>query len=154
MKNSKKDVWVALGLAWLAFSLYVGFLSKAYVFEGLIRAMPIETGRWAHLFPGNYLLYGPLGLLFHTLLNSLGFHQPAVVSLQIMDALCGAAGVFVFYFLLRRLNASVFAGVVWSLILACSLGYWLWSTDAEDYILSTLLLTINFYFLMKYRRKG
>ena len=53
-----------------------------------------DPGRWVHLFPGNYLLYGPLGLIFHTLLYFLGVHHPAVISLQTLDALCGAAGIF------------------------------------------------------------
>src|SRR5439155_17743496 len=97
MKNWNSDRLCASALALGAFALYIGFLSKAYVFEGLIRAMPMETGRWGHLFPGNYLLYGPLGLIFHGLLTLFGAHQPAVRSLQAMDALCGGFGVFVFY---------------------------------------------------------
>src|SRR5260370_254686 len=104
MKNSKSDLLWASGLALAAFGLYLAFLSKAYVFEGLIRAMPIDAGRWVHLLPGNYLLYGPLGLIFHTVFYALGIHQPAVFSLQILDALCGAAGIFIFYLLLRRLG--------------------------------------------------
>src|SRR5262245_39816153 len=97
MKISKRDRFYAGALALIAWGFYAGFLSTAYGFEGLIRAMPIDTGRWVHLLPGNYLLYGPLGLIFHTLLHGLGVIQPAVVSLQWMDALLGAAGVLLFY---------------------------------------------------------
>src|SRR4029077_15820758 len=144
---SPERVW-ALAISLVAFSFYVGLLSKAYVFEGLIRAMPIETGRFAHLFPGNYLLYGPLGLLFHSFLHLLGVHSLAVTSLQLMDALLGAAGIYVFFLLLRRLGGDVLLCTVGCVVLGCSLGYWLWSTDAEDYILSTFLLLINFYGLV------
>src|SRR5256885_1683815 len=143
MENSRRDLIYGALLALAALALYAGFLSKAYVFEGLIRAMPMEVpGRWTHLLPGNYLLYGPLGLFFHSVLYLAGWRQPAVHSLQQLDALLGSAGVFIYYHLLRRMKGSVFAAAVWSAILACSLGYWLWSTDAEDYILSTVLLLI------------
>ena len=154
MPTSKHDRTIATGLFLAAFGFYAGFLSKAYVFEGLIRAMPIETGRWGYLFPGNYLLYGPLGLTFHTFLSFLGVHQPAITSLQILDSIIGATGIFIFYLLLRRLDGSVFASVVWSAILAFSLGYWSWSTEAEDYILSTVLLMTTFYCLVKYYQGG
>lgn len=115
--------------------------------------MPIETGRWVHLFAGNYLLYGPLGLVFHALLQGLGFHHLAVISLQAMDALLGAAGVFVFYLTLRRLGGDTASCVIWSIVLGCSLGYWLWSTEAEDYILSTFLLLTNFHYLVRSMRQ-
>src|SRR5437016_4815539 len=114
MENSRRDGLYAGFLALGFFALYASLLSKSYVFEGLVRAMPIETGRWAHLLPGNYLLYGPLGLVFHSVLYALGFHHPAVISLQIMDALIGAGGIAVFYLLLRRLGGDVLDSVVCS----------------------------------------
>jgi hypothetical protein len=151
MNSSRQDRWISGGLTLSALGLYLGFLSQAYVFEGLIRAMPIDAGRWGHLFPGNYLLYGPLGLIFHTVLSALGLQQPAVISLQIMDALIGALGVGLFYRLLRRLNGSTAESTAGALLLGVSLGYWLWSTDAEDYILSTVLLLTQFYYLIRSR---
>jgi hypothetical protein len=152
MKNDRSAAFQAFGLAAIAFGFYVSFLSKSYVFEGLLRAMPIETGRWTHLFAANYLLYGPLGLMFHGLLQLLGFSQPAVISLQIMDALIGAAGLGVFFLLLRKLEADAISAILWTTILGCSLGYALWSTEAENYIFSTFLLLVNFFFLVKYVR--
>lgn len=153
-KNSSKDIVVAGAIA-VAFSVfYLQWLSKAYVFEGLIRALPIETHRFQHLFPGNYLLYGVIGLGFHGLLQTLGFNHLAVTSLQMMDCLLGAAGLFVYFMILRQLRADLFSSICWTVILGVSLGYWLWSTEAEDYIFSTLLLMINFYFLLTYLRRN
>src|SRR4051812_28201311 len=98
MSPTKRDNFCASLLAAAALAVYSSLLSKGYVFEGLIRAMPIDAAaRWGYTFPGNYLLYGPLGLLFHGLLTLLGFHHPAVISLQIMDAGLGAIGVFIFF---------------------------------------------------------
>ena len=93
---------------------------------------------------------GLWALVFHTLLQAVGFQHLAVVSLQIMDALIGAAGLFVFYLTLRRLGGTVFSSLVWSVVLGGCLGYGLWSTDAEDYIFSTVLLLTHFYFLVRY----
>lgn len=152
MTSSGRDRLLAFLLALAAFGGYAGFLSRAYVFEGLVRAMPIETGRWAHLFAGNYLLYGPLGLTFHALLQAAGFQHLAVTSLQILDAVLGSAGIFLFYRILRRLGGDVFSSAAWTAVLGFSLGYWLWSTDAENYILSTLLLMTDFYFLVRLAR--
>jgi hypothetical protein len=150
MKPTQYDRFAAAGLAFGALLLNLGLLSKDFVFEGLIRAMPIETGRWGYLFPGNYLLYGPLGLTFHTFLHAIGLKTLAVVSLQGLDTCLGAIGIGIFYLLLRRLGLQRFLAGAGSALLAFSLGYWLWSTDAENYILSTLLLIGLFYSLIRY----
>lgn len=150
MTLTRRDRWIAAGATLFCFGVYTAFLSKNYVFEGLLRALPMETGRWVHLFAGNYLLYGPLGLSFHTLLRFLGVQQLAVDSLQIMDALIGSLGVGLFYLLQRRLGQNRVMSLSWAGVLAFSLGYWLWSTDAENYIFSTLLLMTLFYLLVRF----
>lgn len=118
--------------------------SKSFVFEGLARAMPIDVGRWRDLCPGNYLLYGPLGFCFHHLLALLGLRQPAVYSLQTMDALLGAGGLALYYGVLRRLGAARGAAAAWACVLGASLAWWLWSTDAQNYIFSAFLLMLAF----------
>lgn len=119
-------------------------LSKAYVFEGLARALPIDTGRWRELTPGHYVGYGPVGWVFHHLLQALGRDQPAVVSLQLLDGLCGAGGVALQFSSLRRLGASRAAAAAWSMVLAGAYAWWLWSTDAQAYVFSGLLLAAVF----------
>lgn len=133
-----------------AAALYLGFLTQDFVFEGLARAMPIEVGRFKELFNGNYLLYGFLGNCFHLLLGSLGFRHLAVLSLQIMDSFIGALGVALFFRILRILGAGRFSAVVWAAVLGACLGFWSWSTDAQNYIFSALLLEINFLLLLSY----
>lgn len=137
-----------------AFSLYASFPSRSYVFEGLARAMPIELGRFRNLFNGNYLLYGFVGWCFHHLLRAAGIAQLAVHSLQMLDALAGALGLFVFFKILRRIGTGLPEAFLWSAILGATLGYWRWSTDAEDYIFSAFLLLLNFYALVRYCQKG
>ena len=155
MKSNQRreTAWGAV-LFLAAFSLYLDFLSKSYVFEGLARAMPIEVGRFRNLFNGNYLLYGFVGWCFHHFLQAVGVDQLAVISLQALDALIGALGLWVYFRLLRRIGADIASALLWSLILGVTLGYWRWSTDAEDYIFSTFLLLINFYALVLYSEKS
>jgi len=151
----QRDYLIGGLIAAAAFAcLYLPFLSKEFVKEGLFRAMPIETRHVNHLFPGNYLLYGPLGYLFHGILRMMGIHLLAVVSLQLMDALIGSFGLCVYFFIIRTIGGLRWEAVVWSLILGTSLGYWLWSTEAENYIFSTLLLQLNFLALMVMVRDG
>jgi len=142
------DLYISLLIGAGFFAFYLSFLSKAYVFEGLARALPIDTHHFNHLFAGNYLLYGVLGQAFHRMLQILGARNPAYISLQILDTLYGAVGLSVFYFSLRRLGAVTMAAAVWTCGLGVTLGYWLWSTDAENYIFSTLLLQILFFGLL------
>lgn len=145
------DDFICAGIAAFAAALTnLSLLSKGYVLEGLARAIPIELGQFHSLFNGNYVLYGFLGNCFHHLLRAVGYSGLAVGSLQIMDGLLGGCGIFVFFLILRRLRASCFSAFVWSAVLAFSFGYWHWSTEAEDYIFSTFLLTLNFLFLLLY----
>jgi hypothetical protein len=66
-----------------------------------------------------------------------------------MDCMIGGFGVALFFLILRELRATQAAAAVWSCVLALSLGYWMWSTDAQNYIFDTLLLTVNFFFLVR-----
>lgn len=117
---------------------YLPLLSRRYVFEGLARAMPIELGVFSETLQGAYLLYGPLGCLFHALVRA----PLAVQSLQAMDALLGAAGVSAFFLALTRLGLEKRRAGLWAFGLATSLGWWTWSTDAQVYIFSAFTLSL------------
>src|SRR5579859_3061416 len=129
--------------------LYLSLLSKSYVFEGLARAMPVELDRFRNLFDGNYILYGFVGWTFHRLISVFA-EIMAVTSLQIFDALIGAAGVWLFFRTLRKIGLDFTIALIGAAALGSTLGYWRWSTDAEDYIFSTFLLLVGFYFLVGY----
>lgn len=151
MARLRRDALRAGILFFASATLYLSLLSKSYVFEGLARAMPIELDRFRNLFNGNYLLYGLLGWCFHRLLALV--HEPmAVTSLQILDALVGAAGVALFFRLLRKLDFEAGQAALGACVLGATLGYLRWSTDAEDYIVSTFLLLLNFYVLVDWDR--
>lgn len=117
---------------------YLALLSRRYVFEGLARAMPIELGAFSETLQGTYLLYGPLGWLFHSLVRA----PLAVQSLQAMDALIGGAGISAFFLALTRLGLERRRAGLWAFGLATSLGWWMWSTDAQVYIFSAFTLSL------------
>jgi len=146
---SRRDGLAAALLAGAAATLYLSFPTRLFVFEGLARAMPIDAGLFSEVFKGNYLLYGFAGWCFHHLVTLLGARASAVFSLQIMDCLIGGAGVGVFYLTLRRLALPRAAAAAWSAVLAVSCAYWLWSTDAQNYIFSAFLLGLNFHFIAR-----
>ena len=131
-----------------ALCLYLLFPTRSYVLEGLARAIPMELGLAQRLLLGNYLLYGLLGNLFYHALQFLGFEGHAYVALQTMDSLIGACGLGLFYLILRAAGSGRAFSCLWTCVLGTSLGYWLWSSEAENYILSTVLLQLNFLFLL------
>ena len=122
--TTRRDFTTAGALSISALALYASTLSKTYVFEGLARAMPIEVGKSSHLFGGTYLLYGPLGYVFHHLLRLFGATGLAVTSLQLMDACLGAIGLGVFYLLLRQMRIPLWISLVGTACLGFSLGFW------------------------------
>ena len=146
------DAACGLGLFLASAAIYLAFLSKTYVFEGLARAMPIELNHFRDLFNGNYVLYGFVGWCFHSAL-SIFVDLTAVTSLQILDALLGAAGVSLFFRIHRKIGFDRASALLGAGVLGSTLGYWRWSTDAEDYIFSTLLLLLNFHMLIDYGEK-
>lgn len=141
MKSGRRaDAAWAAALFLAGAALYLSFLSKVYVFEGLARAMPIELGQWKRLLNGNYLAYGPAGAAFHRLLGLLGLAPLAVISLQAMDALLGGAGLALHFAVQRALGASRPAAAAWAAALGVTLGWWTWSAEAENYIFSAVLV--------------
>jgi hypothetical protein len=141
MKAERRaDLAWAAGLFLAGAALYLSFLSKVYVFEGLARAMPIELGEWKRLLNGNYLAYGLLGAAFHSLLGLFGLKPLAVVSLQALDALLGGAGLALHFAVQRTLGASRLAAAAWAAALGVTLGWWTWSAEAENYVFSAVLV--------------
>lgn len=137
---SGRDGLAAFGLFALAAALYLAWPSRAFVFEGLLWALPIDTGRTAGLFHGNYLLFGPLAFAFHHALRLVGGPDLAVFSIQALDALLGAAAAAVFFAVLRALDLRRGAAFAWTLLFSVCLARWKWCTEAEVYAFSSLSL--------------
>ncbi len=130
----------ALGLGLSLF--YLLFPSAFYNFDGVACAIAVELSDFPHLVHGNHLAYGLLGWLFDRFWRILGYAGPAILPLQALDSLLGAAGAGVFCALLLRLGLGPQAACLASLGLALSQAYWFWSLEAQVYMLGSLFLML------------
>lgn len=130
----------AVGLG--AFFLYLAFPSYFFNFDGVACAVAVELGDCRYLVHGNHLAYGWLGLWFTRLWRLLGYQGQALLLLQLMSALCGAAGAGFFADLLLRLKCPRPTAAAGAAALALSLAWWSWSLEAQVYMLGAIFLVL------------
>ena len=108
-------------------------------------------------FQAEHLLYPAIGWLWYKLWLLLGYGQGALKPLQALNAIFGAAGVSFFYLCLTSILGRTSKGLTLSFLgalgLAFSYGYWFHSTDAEDQIISNVLLLLSFSILLLMMRR-
>ena len=130
----------ALGAAACLF--YLSIHSTFYNFDGVACAIAVDLGDFAHLTHGNHLAYGLAGWLFHRLWQAFGYGGPALLSLQTLDCLLGGAGIGLFCAVLLRLRFQRERAALAAWGLAISQAYWLWSLEAQVYILGAFFLLL------------
>src|SRR5262249_22092931 len=108
-------------------ALFLPFLSLQYDTNGIVEALAVESGE---LFHKNHLLYRLMGYAAYRGLQLTGHSTRAIVVLQTMNAVCGALGLGLAYMIYRRAVQNRQAALAGTLLLGCSLIYWLFSTDA------------------------
>lgn len=122
---------------------YLGTPSSYYNFDGVACAIAVELGDLSRLAHGNHLAYGLLGLAFDRLWRFFGYQGQAILSLQVLDSLLGGLGAGLFCrLLLRRLACPPAAAVGASLGMAFSYAYWLWSLEAQVYLLGVVFMIL------------
>ncbi len=138
-----------------AFLLYALFPTRVFYWDGVAFAIDIERTEpafwaWSLAHP-NHLLYTVGGNVVYRLLEALGVHTRALYVLQALNAALAAAAVVMLYGVLRRRTADP-ALALW---LAVGFGvcatWWKFSTDADAYIASVLLLIVTFELLDRTR---
>jgi hypothetical protein len=133
--------------------LYVSFPTQNYYWDGIFFSQIIEEDPGGlYYLHANHLLYNPLGRLLWLGLNAVGYHVRALPVLQLLSSLTGAAAVAVLYCILIEFEISQYVAICTSLAFAFSATWWKFSTDANSYIPSTLLLLLSLFFLV--RAKG
>jgi hypothetical protein len=125
-----------------ALLLYLAFPSRLHLFDGVACAVAVELADLRHLVHGNHLAYGLAGLAFHKALWALGARLPALWSLQVLDSCLGALGAGCLASLLRAQGFSRRTSALCAASMAASYGYWLWSLEANVYLLGTLFLIL------------
>lgn len=134
------DRRLAALLAAAAALFYLCFHSYFYNFDGVACAIAVELGDLRHLVHGNHLAYGVLGWGFFKLWTLLGYRGPALLSLQVLDSLLGAATAGSFFLALRRAEVRRPAALAAAAGLSFSYGFWLWSLEAQVYLLGLLAM--------------
>ena len=116
--------------------------SQFFNFDGIACAVAVELSDFKHLVHGNHLAYGLLSWLFDGLWRLLGYHGRAILPLQVLSSLLGAAGAAVFASILRRAGRSEREALLGAAALAVCQAWWFWSLEAQVYMLGALFAAL------------
>ena len=122
--------------------LYLAFRSQYFNFDGVACAGAVELSDFKHLVHGNHLAYGVLGWLFDQAWRLLGYGGRALLPLQVLDGMLGAAGAAVFAGILLRCGRSERESTLGAAALAVSQAWWFWSLEAQVYMLGALFAAL------------
>jgi hypothetical protein len=88
------------------------------------------------------MAYGVLGWAFDALWRLAGYRGPAMIALQTLNSLLGAAAAGVFFTALRRAGCRRAIAAAGAVGLAVSHGFWLWSLEAQVYPVGLLFMAL------------
>lgn len=140
-----RPLWLLLACALV---LYAAFPTRTYYWDGVLFALNIEDAARGQssplaLFHPNHLLYTAFGYALYRAVLACGFAVRAIAVLQGLNILASIAATALVYVLARRFThvplfcATLFAfGATW----------WKFSTDADAYVASILLLLLAVWF--------
>jgi hypothetical protein len=135
--------WIPWVIVPLIFIIYALHPTKKYYFDGVVFAANIEHGNIAGLFNPHHLLYTWIFYIIHNLMvAALGFDVQAVDVMLWSNVILGAIGVGLFWTLLSRMIEDDGLALLMTLLAAFSFTWWHYSTDADVYILTTVLLLL------------
>ena len=147
-------VWTTAILFTLIAAIYLCFPTKNYFWDGIAFARAIESTPQIHqsLVHPNHLIYNLVGYVFYRALQFIGFNLRAVTALQILNSLCGALTAVLLFRILKGTLRSIYYAITLTFLFAFSATWWKYSTDANSYIPSILLLLLSFYFALPRRK--
>ncbi len=116
--------------------------SYFFNFDGVACAIAVELPDFRHLVHGNHLAYGMLAWAFDRAWRLLGYRGETLWTLQVLDALLGAAGAAVFASILKRSGRGAREAALAAAALAVSQAWWFWSLEAQVYMLGALFTAL------------
>ncbi len=126
-----------------ALLLNLSIRSVFFNFDGVACAIAVELSDFKHLVHGNHLAYGMIGWCFDRLWRIFGYQGQALLPLQTLDCVLGAAGAAVFASLLRRAGRGEREALLGAAALAVSHAWWFWSLEAQVYMLGALFIALT-----------
>jgi hypothetical protein len=142
----KKASWSDAGAMAAVFAaallLNLSIRSVFFNFDGVACAIAVELSDFKHLVHGNHLAYGVLGWCFDRIWRIFGYRGQALLVLQTLDSILGAAGAAVFSSLLRRAGRGEREAVLGAAALAVCNAWWFWSLEAQVYMLGALFASL------------
>jgi len=132
---------------------YAAFPTRTYYWDGVLFSLYIEKVYSAELpfsilFHPNHLLYSGFGYGLYSLAHAFGLHLRAITLFQCVNILAGAGAAVLVFALTKRLGRSNWLAVFCCLLFGSGATWWKFSTDANSYILSVLLLLLAVSFLL------
>ena len=125
-----------------ALLLYLATLTQVHTFDALSYVTSVERKPWTELFHPHHLAYGPLGALALAIGRALGYTGGAALPLQLLNAIAGAAGVALFFVIVRRVTCRPDLGLGAALLLGAAYAYWYYAVEIEVYTVAALFLLI------------
>lgn len=125
-----------------ALLLNLSIRSVFFNFDGVACSIAVELSDFKHLVHGNHLAYGVIGWCFDRVWRIFGYQGQALLVLQTLDAILGAAGAAVFSSLLRRIGRGEREAILGAAALTVSHAWWFWSLEAQVYMLGALFTAL------------
>lgn len=133
----------------ILFVVYVSFLSKHYIGDGLRTYRAAIDSPTPPIGPAHHLLAPTLAWLYFRLGKGIGYAGDDISLIQSMNALFGAVGVGLFFPFLMAITGSLGASVLGVLLLAFSRAYSMHATDMTEVMPSFALSMAAFVFALK-----
>ncbi len=156
-RSSSPSLW---GIGLLLFCVFcvtlVGYLvtlTQVHTFDALSYVLDVDRKPWQELFHPHHLAYGPLGALVRQVGFAVGYTGSVLVSLQVVNAIAGAAGVTLFAALIFWRVQRVDVALTGALLLGSSYAYWYYAIEVEVYTIAALLLVGALWLMLRVLRQ-
>ncbi len=131
--------------------LYLLMPTKGYYWDGVYFALRIEQAGplQPHLVHPNHLVYEVAAYLAYSGARPIGLSLRAIEVMQIANSVLGALGNLLVYSVLINTTRSLYISCALSSLFAFSVSWWKFSTDADSYVPSVVLMLLAFYVFVR-----
>ncbi len=141
-------------VSWAGFSaiflVYLFFPTRNFYYDGIDFAYTIESATRvsASLIHPSHLVYNLVGYIIYRAVQGVGIDTRAVEVLRIANSFLSVASAYVLFKILRVSLRSFYLCSLLTILFSFSATWWRFSTDANAYTPSILLMLIGFYLIL------